>query len=70
MYDYSGENNVLLVTGENATAGIFATYPNPHLTILNGFFDQVSTCHLVTNPSLNQKTHTLQMRNGICWSDI
>ncbi|XDV13782.1 hypothetical protein PO909_002118 [Leuciscus waleckii] len=25
----------------HATAGIFATYPNPHLTILNGFFDQV-----------------------------
>ncbi|XP_058633418.1 aquaporin-3a isoform X1 [Onychostoma macrolepis] len=41
MYDYAGEKNELLVTGEKATAGIFATYPNPHLTILNGFFDQV-----------------------------
>ncbi|KAM8885473.1 aquaporin-3-like [Spinachia spinachia] len=29
------------VTGPNATAGIFATYPGKHLTILNGFFDQV-----------------------------
>ncbi|XP_052411317.1 aquaporin-3-like [Carassius gibelio] len=41
MYDYAGEKNELLVTGEKATAGIFATYPSPHLTILNGFFDQV-----------------------------
>ncbi len=49
MYDYAGEKNELLVTGEKATAGIFATYPNPHLTILNGFFDQVSNCKLVTN---------------------
>lgn len=37
--DYaSGE---LLVTGENATANIFATYPAKHLSRLNGFFDQV-----------------------------
>ncbi len=49
MYEFAGEKNQLLVTGENATAGIFATYPNPHLTILNGFFDQVSNCKLVTN---------------------
>nr|ATX74158.1 aqp3 [Gobiocypris rarus] len=41
MYDYAGESNELLVVGEKATAGIFATYPSPHLTILNGFFDQV-----------------------------
>ncbi|XP_026067095.1 aquaporin-3-like [Carassius auratus] len=41
MYDYAGEKNELLVTGDKATAGIFATYPSPHLTILNGFFDQV-----------------------------
>lgn len=44
MYDYAGESNELLVVGEKATAGIFATYPSPHLTILNGFFDQVSNC--------------------------
>lgn len=25
----------------NPTAGIFATYPAKHLTLLNGFFDQV-----------------------------
>lgn len=41
MYDYAGESNELLVVGEKATAGIFATYPSQHLTILNGFFDQV-----------------------------
>ncbi|KAF1389025.1 hypothetical protein PFLUV_G00069170 [Perca fluviatilis] len=29
------------VTGLNATAGIFATYPGEHLTLLNGFFDQM-----------------------------
>ncbi|XP_030209599.1 aquaporin-3 isoform X2 [Gadus morhua] len=31
----------LSVEGTNATAGIFATYPSPHLSLLNGFFDQV-----------------------------
>ncbi|XP_059906330.1 aquaporin-3-like [Gadus macrocephalus] len=31
----------LSVDGTNATAGIFATYPSPHLSLLNGFFDQV-----------------------------
>ena len=32
----------LSVDGTNATAGIFATYPSPHLSLLNGFFDQVA----------------------------
>ncbi|XP_048023265.1 aquaporin-3b [Megalobrama amblycephala] len=31
----------LVVVGDNATAGIFATYPSKHLTLLNGFFDQI-----------------------------
>ncbi|KAM9451068.1 aquaporin-3b isoform 1-T4 [Clarias gariepinus] len=31
----------LIVTGENGTAGIFATYPSNHLSLINGFFDQV-----------------------------
>ncbi|KAM3874162.1 aquaporin-3-like [Diretmus argenteus] len=30
-----------IVEGENATAGIFATYPSEHLTLVNGFFDQI-----------------------------
>ncbi|XP_037608910.1 aquaporin-3-like [Sebastes umbrosus] len=39
LWDFSpGE---LIVVGENATAGIFATYPSKHLTLVNGFFDQV-----------------------------
>lgn len=29
------------MTGPKNTAGIFATYPGKHLTIVNGFFDQV-----------------------------
>ncbi len=39
IWDYG--NGSLVVVGENATAGIFATYPSKHLTLLNGFFDQV-----------------------------
>lgn len=42
MYDFAGETNELLVTGNRSTAGIFATYPSKHLTLLNGFADQVS----------------------------
>lgn len=34
-------DNDLIVIGEKATAGIFATYPSNHLTLLNGFFDQL-----------------------------
>lgn len=37
-------SNQLYVTGQNGTAGIFATYPSQHLNIVNGFFDQVSVC--------------------------
>jgi len=32
----------LIVVGTNATAGIFATYPSKHLSLVNGFFDQVT----------------------------
>lgn len=32
----------LIVVGKNATAGIFATYPSKHLTLVNGFLDQVT----------------------------
>ncbi|XP_056602842.1 aquaporin-3a [Triplophysa dalaica] len=41
MYDYAGETNELLVIGNKSTAGIFATYPSKHLTLLNGFTDQM-----------------------------
>uniref|UniRef100_A0A8C9V4W2 Aquaporin-3 n=2 Tax=Scleropages formosus TaxID=113540 RepID=A0A8C9V4W2_SCLFO len=39
IWDF-GKGN-LIVMGENSTAGIFATYPSPHLTPINGFFDQM-----------------------------
>ncbi|XP_017567137.1 aquaporin-9b [Pygocentrus nattereri] len=39
LMDYT--NGALLVTGENATASIFASYPAKHLSVLNGFIDQV-----------------------------
>lgn len=39
IYDYCGGN--LTVTGVKATAGIFATYPAPYLSLFAGFIDQV-----------------------------
>ena len=36
-------NGEFAVTGANATANIFASYPAKHLSVLNGFVDQV-TC--------------------------
>lgn len=39
LYDYCGGN--FTVTGPKATAGIFATYPAPYLTVAGGFVDQV-----------------------------
>ncbi|KAM4613678.1 aquaporin-7 [Polymixia lowei] len=39
IYVYSGGN--LTVTGAKATAGIFATYPAPYLSLHAGFIDQV-----------------------------
>ncbi|XP_022600529.1 aquaporin-7-like [Seriola dumerili] len=39
IHDYCGGN--LTVTGVKATAGIFATYPAPYLSLLAGFIDQV-----------------------------
>ncbi|PKU39088.1 aquaporin-3 [Limosa lapponica baueri] len=41
-------SNQLYVTGQNGTAGIFATYPSQHLNIVNGFFDQfIGTASLI-----------------------
>ncbi|KAG8007480.1 Aquaporin-7 [Nibea albiflora] len=39
IHDYCGGN--LTVTGVKATAGIFATYPAPYLSLFGGFIDQV-----------------------------
>lgn len=35
------DGGVRQVTGAQATAGIFATYPQPYLSLAGGFFDQV-----------------------------
>lgn len=35
------DGGVRAVVGAKATAGIFASYPAPHLGILNGLVDQV-----------------------------
>ncbi|CDQ61951.1 unnamed protein product [Oncorhynchus mykiss] len=40
IYHYCGGN--LTVSGPKATAGIFATYPAPYLSLPAGFLDQVS----------------------------
>lgn len=40
LMDYT--NGEFAVTGANATANIFASYPSKHLSIINGFVDQVS----------------------------
>lgn len=54
LWDRPGAFNV---TGPNATAGIFATYPGKHLTLVNGFFDQArflsNGCHRIRCDSLN-----------------
>lgn len=39
ILNYCGGN--LTVTGAKATAGIFATYPAPYLSLMGGFIDQV-----------------------------
>ncbi|XP_073680208.1 aquaporin-3b [Garra rufa] len=39
IWDYG--RGSLIVEGDNSTAAIFATYPSKHLTLLNGFFDQM-----------------------------
>uniref|UniRef100_K7GAV5 Aquaporin 7 n=2 Tax=Pelodiscus sinensis TaxID=13735 RepID=K7GAV5_PELSI len=38
LCDYSGGN--FYVVGPNGTAGIFATYPAPYMTVLGGFVDE------------------------------
>ncbi|KAM4676542.1 aquaporin-9 [Discoglossus pictus] len=45
LKQYTG--GVLTVDGPNATAHIFATYPSPFLSIMNGFADQVISTALL-----------------------
>lgn len=46
----------LSVVGQNATAGIFATYPSSHLTLLNGFVDQVTSHTLLIARAISPRT--------------
>ncbi|XP_053723291.1 aquaporin-7 [Synchiropus splendidus] len=46
IHDYCGGN--LTVTGPTATAGIFATYPAPYLSVTAGFVDQVFGTAMLT----------------------
>ena len=47
------------------TAGIFATYPGPHLTVMGGFLDQVvSTGLLVTVVLAMNDKKNIQIPNG------
>ncbi|XP_040269821.1 aquaporin-9 [Bufo bufo] len=45
LKSYSG--GALTVTGPNATAHIFATYPSPYLTTINGLVDQIMSTALL-----------------------
>lgn len=40
LYDYTKGN--FTVTGPTATASIFSTYPHPCVSLLGGFFTEVS----------------------------
>lgn len=44
LWEY--QKGSLIVLGDNSTAGIFATYPSKHLSLVNGFFDQVRRIRL------------------------
>lgn len=49
-------NGKLEVTGPNATAQIFATYPAPYLSLVNGFADQVSALAVLILQIKHKKT--------------
>ena len=53
IFDF-GDGN-LTTTGAKATAGIFATYPAPYLSLQSGFIDQVDLC----TPVLYCTEHTV-----------
>ncbi|KAJ3602306.1 hypothetical protein NHX12_030065 [Muraenolepis orangiensis] len=64
IYDYSGGN--LTVTGARATAGIFATYPAPYLSLHSGFIDQVlgTAMLLLCLTALSDQRNTPAVRGG------
>ncbi|MGH0189328.1 UNVERIFIED_CONTAM: hypothetical protein FKN15_034788 [Acipenser sinensis] len=65
IMQYSGGN--LTVTGPFETASIFATYPAPHLSILNGFVDQ-PPCSCASSPWMIPGTARLPRVCSPCWS--
>ena len=50
------DGGIRQVTGPNATAGVFATYPKPFVTTANGFADQVTICSRVPRASPRSAT--------------
>lgn len=53
-------NGTLEVTGPYATAHIFATYPAPYLSLINGFADQVSAHVLILQIKHTENSKTRQ----------
>lgn len=53
-------NGTLEVTGPYATAHIFATYPAPYLSLINGFADQVSARVLILQIKHTENSKTRQ----------
>lgn len=49
------------MSGGNSTAGIFATYPGKHLTIVNGFFDQVISVIYKSFTNIKRHIHSLAL---------
>lgn len=54
MYD----GGIRSVTGENATAHIFASYPRQGLSHINGYFDVVGIAFHLSDVEICQKTRT------------
>lgn len=59
-------SGILSVTGINATAHIFASYPARHLSVLGGFVDQVSRDPATSDPPPAQFRLQILARSGKC----
>lgn len=55
----------LHVTGQNATAGIFASYPREDLSLLNGFVDQVSVTQQIHYSKYQMISLVIIQSNGV-----
>lgn len=54
------------MTGERATAGIFATYPAPYLSLSAGFVDQVGRADKTKSSFPTAETELLHLLSAIC----